>query len=375
MKILVFDSEIGGHHLEYINHIYNGCRHYPDNEYIFVTPDTNLSNTDLEWNEINNIKYRYLSSDEINTIHHSCVIHRCLNESKLIKRICQEQNCSQIILINMAPVIPVLPLLLPNDIKIKGIIYNLFTWKRQTGFRKLIDKFRYWILSKNQSIEKIFILNDEVSTDILNKKYNSEKFMTIVDPLPNINMHKSTLAISDETETLKRNFPDEIIFLHFGAMDWRKGTIDILNALELIPKNARFRFVFAGKVNNAIRDVFYSKVDSLKDKFDINVIDCFCSYDQLQRLCELSDCILIPYHITAQSSGLLGHASRNHVPVIGPQSGLIGHLINTFKLGLALDKISGESLANAISNFTPYSVSDDYAKRNTIEMFQTIILQ
>lgn len=275
----------------------------------------------------------------------------------------------------MAPVIPLLPLILPKDTTIKGIIYNLFTWKRQTAFRKLVDKFRYWILSKNQSIEKIFILNDETSADTLNIKYNTQRFIAIVDPLHNVIMDKSSLTINCEIENPKRNSPDELIFLHFGAMDWRKGTLDILDALELIPKNSRFRFVFAGKVNDTIKEVFYSKIDSLKDKFNINVIDRFCSYMQLQRLCELSDCILIPYHITAQSSGLLGHASRNRVPVIGPKSGLIGHLINTFKLGLTLDSISGASLAKAISDFKPYFVSDEYAKKNTIEMFQTIILQ
>lgn len=373
MRILVFDSEIGGHHLEYLNHIYKGCVHYPQNEYIFAIPEINLKNNNLGWNKDAKITFRHLSSDEIRFLDGS-LWYRSLNESKLIKRICQEQNCSQIILINMAPVIPILPLLLPKHIKIKGIIYNLFTWKHQTLFRKLVDKVRYWILAKNQSIEKIFILNDETSAKTLNKYFHSQKFVAIVDPLPFINVKRRTLAVNDMIENPKRNSLDEIIFLHFGAMNWRKGTIDILNALELIPKNPKFKFVFAGKVNSAIRDIFYRKVDSLKDKFDITVIDRFCSYEQLQLLCELSDCILIPYHITAQSSGLLGHASQNHVPVIGPKSGLIGHIIITYKLGLILDSISGESLAKAISNFSPFPVSDDYAKRNSISQFQTTLL-
>lgn len=223
-------------------------------------------------------------------------------------------------------------------------------------------------MSLSNKIDKVFILNDQDSADKLNLKFNVTKFKYIPDPLPEVKI-KAVPIISD-LELAK----DSIKFLHFGAMGYRKGTIDILKAIQLIPKDKKYTFIFAGKIHHEIEKEFFSLVDEIKDKQNLIVINEFCSYSILDYLCKNSDCILIPYKITSQSSGLLGHASKYKIPVIGPNQGLIGKLIHENNLGTCLKEITPSNICDAILQFTPYRTSEEYYRTNTIENFQNQLL-
>ena len=41
-RIMVFDSEIGGHHLEYIHHVYEEALKHEENEFFFLLYPKNL---------------------------------------------------------------------------------------------------------------------------------------------------------------------------------------------------------------------------------------------------------------------------------------------------------------------------------------------
>jgi len=373
MATLIFDNVLSGHHLEYIHYIYNGACKRIGEEFVFAVPKQEWNNVreKCEWPHADNIRWVMLDDYECQDVSKGSMLVRCFKLSRLVKRVALNENVSKIKLISLAGVIPFLPLMLPGDIKLSGIIYKIYLRAPKKGFRSLIDKFRYTIMARSRSMDKVFILNDPRSAERLNKIYDSRRFISLADPVPQPDMN--------EVKNLRSilNIPSSaIVFLHFGAMDKRKGTLEILRALNVMPKQEHFNryFIFAGRVGDNLKDQFYSLAKDAESKgAHIIIRDEFCSYELLHSLCHTSDVILIPYLLTDLSSGALGYAALHHKPVIGPASGLIGELINDNNLGLTLSCINPEMLAKSFSVNIPYEESM-YAEKNSIYLFTKTIL-
>lgn len=368
MRILIFDIEAGGHHLEYVHNLYEACNSRLYDEFVFALPQIDFEHTEYSWPSLPNASFYFLNDKEVAKCKGG-MAKRCLYESFLIRRVAKQNAIDQIILIHLAPVVPILPLILSNRVKLSGIIYQIYLWKiAQNKIRRAIDYLRYTVLARNRSVERVFILNDEKSAEELNRIYHTEKFIPIPDPLPEVEM--SELDLRDELGVSE----DGMVFLHFGAMSERKGTLDILRAIKLIPKNRNVTFIFAGKIGKDIENEFNELYADAIKFHRIIVINEFCSYSYLYALCRLSHCILIPYHIVSQSSGLIGHAAKHNLPVIGPEKGLIGYLIKKYNLGICLDEITPDKISMALQTFVPYKTNSDYAKINAITDFQKVIM-
>jgi glycosyltransferase involved in cell wall biosynthesis len=371
MVKLIFDTELTGHHPEYINHLYTAAVKDTQNIYFFSIPKDGFDrmNNIFEWKNRNNIRFRLLTKDELLKIHGG-LISKCITTSKLIKNISQEVKATKIILINLATVVPVLPLILSNSTKVSGIIYQIYLHNPKKGIRGFVDRLRYFVLSKSKSIDKVFILNDPCSADKLNKIYLTSVYKPLPDPLPYIERSK--------LENLRSKLPAEEkqnIFLHIGAMSERKGTIELLKAILLLPLDYNATFIFAGAVNKDIKDQFNHLTKKILDLgYNLLVYNQFITYDFFNNLCYTSDCILIPYKVTSQSSGIIGYASYFQKPVIGPNSGIIGDLVNKYHLGYLINEITPEAIADSILKFDHMYISEDYALSSSIENFSKTML-
>lgn len=371
---MIFDKELYGHHLEYIHYLYTSVinRNNNDDDYIFVIPNKGFKkvSAQLYWGKSSKVSFRFLSDDEVGEIKGNQLM-RCFKESKLIRKIQIEINADEILLINIAGVIPILPLLVPNNIKISGIIYQIYLYNQNTSIlKKILDKIRYYILAHNKSINHAFILNDSYGAKKLNQIYFSKNFTYLPDPVPQKDKYKITnlreiLGISD-----KQN-----IFLHFGAMSKRKGTIEILKAISILPLDFKATFIFAGIIDKEIVDEFNSVLEILHaQNRNIIVKNEFCTYDYIHSLCHTCDCILIPYHATNLSSGVLGYCAIHNKMAIGPSSGLIGRLISEYQLGIMLDSITPQNIAKAIIGFSRKKIPTKYVYKNTAAAFTDMFL-
>lgn len=374
MRTLIFDNVLSGHHLEYIHHLYVGAMQKKSEEFIFAVPRDawNMNRDKCVWHKADNIHWLMLDDQECEKVSQGSMIARCFKLSKFIKHIAIQEGADRIKLISLAGVIPILPLILPSRIKLSGIIYKIYLRAPKTGIRKIMDYFRYTVMSKSQSVDKVYILNDPRSTERLNNTYHTERFKTLADPVPEPDMSKVVNLRND------LNIPESAtVFLHFGAMDSRKGTLEIVQAINLLSVedlNNKY-FIFAGKINNSVKEQFYKLAGNAKQKgANIIIRDEFCSYEYLYSLCYSSDCILIPYKLTDLSSGALGYAALFGKPVIGPSSGLIGELIIDNKLGISLDEIKAESIAKTINDFRNISIHTSYVENNSINAFCKTIL-
>lgn len=374
MNTLIFDTTLTGHHLEYINYLYRAALKRDDEKFTFAVPKNEWEKVrgKCDWPYAINIRWILLDDKECHKASSGSLISKCFKTSKLIRHIAIKEKVDRIKLISIAGVIPFLPIILPNHIKLSGIIYKIYLRANKTGIKKLADYFRYLVMARSNSIDKVFILNDSRSAGKLNDIYHTDRFVSLPDPVPEID----TINCHDMRQELGIT-KDAKIFLHFGAMDKRKGTIEILRAINLIPKEnlEKYFFIFAGRLGDNLRTEFYDLANEAKLK-GANIIlrDEFCSYELLHSLCKTSDAILIPYLLTNLSSGVLGYASLHHKPVIGPSDGLIGQLIGENEIGSMIDEITPEKILCAITHFKPYRINNDYAEKNSIKSFIDTIL-
>lgn len=373
MNCLIFDLSISGHHLEYLHHYYEGARKETDNKYIFVIPSTFESVKDnYVWEKADNISFDFISQEEVGNCFRGNVYIQGYKISKLLAFYVKRYKANRVIATMLTQLIPFAAFLVPSYCKVVGIIYSVYLYNQNelSRARRLAEKTRLWIAARSRTFNKVFILNDCWSAERLNRYYKTAKFMWLPDPVPQVDKAK-LFNLRDELKIS----PNDKIYLHFGGLDSRKGTLDILEALLLADKGILSEkvFIFAGKVSKEIKDSFYGLKQQVDKKCRLLVFDKFCSYEFLYNLCFTADVILMPYHKTNLSSGVLGYASVFEKPVIGPSDGLIGRLIKENKMGYCLENVNPDEIMKA--TMMPISrCQSDYAMTNSADSFISIVI-
>ena len=335
MRTLIFDSSVTGHHLEYLHHYYMEAIGHTDEEYVIMVPNDFIKvKKEYEWPYSSNISFVYIPEEDKKLLEESNFYKLGWNTSKILQRAVRKIKPDRVLLTMLMQFIPFIIFLLPRNVRVRGIMYKIYLYEvhRMGKLRLAAERLRFWLAARSSKIEQIFVLNDEDSARTFNTLYSTSKFRSLPDPVPSVDFSK----VKSVREELGVS-PVEKLYLHFGGLDGRKGTIDILKSI-IASKKGELKdscFVFAGRINKNTLNDFYDLLSVAKEKTRILVFDQFCSYDFLWNLCYSCDVILMPYHLTSLSSGILGYAAVFNKPVIGPDNGLIGNLIKKYELGIS----------------------------------------
>lgn len=372
-KILIFDYQLSGHHLEYLHHLYVGATQDKINTYLFALPEGFDTKSELKWEKANNIEF-YLFKDQNFSTNK---IKRSFELSKFVKKIAQQCHVNEVFFISLISVLPAISFVFPKSIKISGIIYliYLYRWKESNLKLKIEDSIKYLLMSNRKKFKTVFLLNDEVAPTYLNKKFKTKVFQYLPDPFVPL----PTNALPDIKSDF--NIPKgHTIYLHMGSMSARKGTLKILEAIELLEESdlKNKTFIFAGIIYPDIKDEFYKKLDKERKRTQILCFDKFCEYSFLGSLCKSTDYILLPYERTSQSSGIVGYAAQFNKPVVVPNSKLLGKLVRRYKLGYLLEDNSINALVDFIRNSNKNMVEiqnaqSSYLRKNSINYFNQAI--
>lgn len=145
---------------------------------------------------------------------------------------------------------------------------------------------------------------------------------------------------------------DQMVFLHCGGLDSRKGTLRILEALLNVEDDrAKRAYVFAGKVYSGIRRRFYELLEKVRLRHSVIVLDRFCSYSEFCNLFFSSDCVLLPYSNVHQSSGIIAYAAKFGCPVVVTRDSMLYKIVRRYGLGEGLPDTTPAGLARFISNY------------------------
>lgn len=329
--VLIFEPQISGHHLEYIHHIHTGATKCPKTKFIFAVPERFTSVKDkFSWIEADNITIELLDNNALN------------NKLKIIRllfRLYKKFKPQEVFFITLMWLMPFLALFSFAKVKLSGIIYNiyLYNWKTSSILGKAKNSLIYSLFTYCRCFKHIFILNDNSAAAVLNKVWHTDKYIYLPDPFVPIDRNKTT----DLRESLNIS-KQKIVYLHFGAMSERKGSLDIFNMIENTPSNEldKYCIIFAGKVGTDIKEHFYNKYHTLKDKIQIIVEDDFVDYERIGSYLVTCDAVLLPYRYVNLSSGVIGYCAQFKKPAIAPNKGLIGKLVQKNQLGIVVNSFN-----------------------------------
>ena len=376
MNIAIFSSDIRGHYLEYIHHVYEMAAEDSQNKYYFILPDRFLEiRRFFKWKELNNIEFCLFKS--ICDKPTDSYWQQCINSLKicsLLKQYLKQYKCEILYVNTIMYLLPFAPVLLKScNCKVMGIIYKIYLYEDGNLLSRIVNRIKYLLLSKCSLFSNVLVLNDSDSAMKLNEIYATNKFQPIPDPFVK-------LPVKDDFNFRKIYDigSDKVVYAHIGALSINKSTIEILTSLKYLDEQEKqhYVFVFAGSVHDEIRGQFYHLLEVLKSEIRIIVEDRFCSYEELASFCRNSDALLIPYKRTSQSSGIIGYASQFGCPVIAPSKGLLGNLVKQYKLGILIDDISPECLVNAyrvIANRDCEKPSEQYCNEHDAGRFQLVL--
>lgn len=375
MKYLIFDYNSTGHHLEYIHHLMEYVKNNNDqDDFIFCLSEEYKEKWELIDVPIaNNIIIKYFNTYRVSELQRSNHFIRSYKLCKILSYYYKTYNPDKIILPDLIPYLPFLPLRIYKSRIINAIMYKIPRFRPNKSIISTIrDKIILTTLAKSKIFNRIFLLNDENSPSWYNQLYRTDVFSYLPDPI-NIG--------SDQTNESIQKPSDKIVLVHAGGLGKRKGTFVFLDTLETLSENERkyFKIRLIGEaVSTEDQKKIISYINKNKSSLDIYFSNEFVSFKDLIREIKQSDFVLIPYFNWEQSSGILGYAAYCNRPVIGPAYGLLGNLIKKYKLGITLRDISCESLRNILiklkknhnyeNNYEEY-----YNSRSKIEFSKRII--
>jgi glycosyltransferase involved in cell wall biosynthesis len=144
-----------------------------------------------------------------------------------------------------------------------------------------------------------------------------------------------------------------MVFLLFGALTARKGILQLMEALRLLPEEiaAGIAVVIAGQVAPGLaHPVAFARAQLEREQPNLwlHIEDRWLRSEELDSLVQGADVILAPYQRFVGSSGVLLWAARAGKPLLTQDYGLLGRLVRDHRLGVVADVTSGFELAAAI---------------------------
>lgn len=167
---------------------------------------------------------------------------------------------------------------------------------------------------------------------------------------------------------------DKIIFSALGGTRYDKGLEILLESFNYISNDLKSRIILniVGK-----EETFNKKfIDERIQKYSINarVHLGFVSDEEFMSNVLISDYIVLPYRkIFTGNSGPMTEAIKNMIPVLGPNYGNIGFLIENYNLGYTFTPEDPASIAETIINSIEKGkkcIKSNYRENISVEKFK-----
>ena len=402
-NILLFDLETHGHHSSYIFYLTNYWKQnqVSGNLYVVVSPEFLTQYTEVVkvgyTSEASTIQFIPIEQGEAALLfpRNSAFLsmRRALQEWELLEKYSKQLSADHCLLLYVDRTH--LPIILRRSLPCSfssiyfrpTFHYYTFSDSQKPNWKTKIqswrEKLQILLGSKHPMGKTIFCL-DPFAVDQINHLLDKPKAVYLPDPVP------LPKAQAKDIIALKNRLgvdPKRIIFLLFGALDKRKGTYKILEALDLLSDHylEQLCLLLVGKLSDTDRQPVYERVEQLKSSRPLQVIlsDTFVSEEEVPQYFQLSNVILATYQRHVGMSGILVRAAAAGKPTICSNYGLMGETTRRHQLGLLVNAESSQNIAAAMSqclDFRPEQFYDlrkvqTFAKANSVENFAATIFE
>jgi glycosyltransferase involved in cell wall biosynthesis len=385
MNVVIVDIEITGHHSEYIDHLIEYLLNHSTNDtyYFVVHPEfiTRFKTIVSKTKNCSHIHWHPVKPKEIESLVNLSIAKKSFRAYRLVQNYAHKLK-ADIVYLQHFNIFQLALAFKRANFKIKGILFNQFFRMSSKSLKEKLKYFRKFTITKlyclNPSVEKVFVLNDLETVRNFNRKFSTNIFSVLNDPIPNL----TPLENFDIYANYGISYEKKIL-LHFGSLASRKGTLEIIEAAKLIPKDMQneFTILLVGKPENSKieKEIFENIVTSNKNS-ETKVIwdNNFVSNSTMKSLFDQCSAVVIPYKNPEASSGILGHAIAAKKPVITTGKGLLKALVEENNFGILLEEVNPLIIANAFLKISTTKVSNEtytnYLEEHTTIKFSNQLL-
>lgn len=359
--LLVFEPDGRGHAHEWLLHLLEVCRSYPQPIVLSLVVSRELMRRLADRPaKLGSLTMRLmpLTSREAALCNHRVLAVSGLARWWVMRRYLELSRAKHGIFLSIDHASLPLACGLPfGGRTVSGILFRPSVHYRELGdyepdwrerLRDLRKDLLYRRMLANPSVQSVLTLDPYFPQYARARYHDGAKVEPIPDPV------NSVVPISWGDAKVARRFPDSRIrFLLFGDLTERKGVLVLLEALaRLRPAIARaVAVMIAGRTDKNIKPKVLQEIEALartQPDLWLQYEGRYLESGEVAALVARSDVVLAPYQRFVGSSGVLMWSARERKPVITQDYGLLGRLTREHRLGLAVDTTSPDALAAAI---------------------------
>ena len=175
------------------------------------------------------------------------------------------------------------------------------------------------------------------------------------------------------------------VFVLFGALTDRKGIYQLLEAVLTLSPTLCQKLCLLLVGESRIEASLKSRIAEICQSRPIQIIGRyeFIPEQDVQAYFQLADVVLAPYQRHVGMSGILMLAAAAQKPVLSSNYGLMGEIVQRYRLGLTVDSTVPDEIAKVLTRFlleSPAGLCDrtkmkHFASQNSAEEFASVIFQ
>lgn len=355
MVKLLFDILITGHHVEYISHLVDYLsRNENEHQYVFIVhPDfeDRFSQITAKVENASNMMFVGVTRKEFELSQQGGLVRQSFNMYKVANKYALRYKAKHVCLLYFN--IFQLPLsIFRPKYTVSGILFFQFSRMATSNWKEKLKYYRKYAITKgytmNRRLKRIFVLNDEQTVSFLNQEFNTAIFKMLADPIPAFSPIK-TFEIYRHYEIEQQRK----IFLHIGSLSDRKGTFEFVKAAAFLAREVQemTMFLLVGKTGDKQEEEALKRaILKMNEESNVTIVwdNQFVSNEMMKSLFDQCYAVVIPYKNAEASSGILGHAAASNKRVITAGKGLLKDIVETYNLGLLVEEVTPELVANKI---------------------------
>ncbi len=360
-KILIYDSNASGHLPDFIEYLidYLHCtdKNSKKEYYFFLNNKTILEllkNDVLPFPLLDKIHIEKIDANWQKKIDsEQNMILKTLVEKKYLESICNDKKIAEIIFLQIDAYQLIIGLWqnsVHKNILITGILLHPFC---QTPikynfvflFNYLRKKFQMYFFLRNKSIKNVYILNDNLSANLLNSEFK-DVFRFLPDPIRERNYQKINIRQKYNINENKQ------ILLMVGGIQKRKNIMNIIKAVEALEETVKEKIclLILGKSESSLIQKEIEEEIKKIEHCQIVFKNCFIDNNEFESAIEESKILFTIYSDFYCSSGILGNGAKHNKFIIGSNFGVIGNYIKKYNLGETTNPNDIYAISSAIKN-------------------------
>lgn len=397
-RLMLFELSWGGHYPEYLTHLINYWHqaNYNGELLLVLSPQFLQKHPDVVSLVREKISLLTITpaEEEKLVIANSTYkrVLRAFQEIKLARKYARQLQASEILFTyfdtRQFPLALGQKLPCPcSGIYFRPRFYYSNLTKEKLDWREQLARWQEkWLLKatlKNPQLKCIFSL-DPFAIKYFPPFSSRIKAVALPDPV------EIDTKLSGDLEKLKTSLgiePKRTIFLLFGGLTKRKGIFPLLDALALLPTEIgqKICLLLVGSISEEFQSKIQPQMTALTQINSVQIITeyRYITETETQQYFQLADVILALYQRHVGMSGIIIRAAAAQKPVISSDYGLMGEITRRYQLGLTLDSIQPQAIAEGIkqllvkppAELINCRIAKQFAQQNSAVNFASTIFQ